>query len=252
MSAQDIHERLHALGDPQQARLLQRYFKTGPGEYGEGDVFVGLRVPQVRKLAKDYRSLPFSETVRLLQSSIHEARLLALLILIHAYKRGDAAVQERIFCEYLRNTRFINKWDLVDVSAGHIVGSHLENGGRERLRTLAESKLLWERRIAVMATFYFIRQGEFDETLRIAGLLLRDPEDLIHKAVGWMLREVGKRDLAAEESFLRANYRMMPRTMLRYAVEKFPEGLRRQYLQGEIRCEAGEVSSSVSGLPTLA
>ncbi len=235
MQSQEIHERLHALGDPQQARLLQRYFKTGPGEYGEGDVFAGLRVPLVRKLAMEYRSLPFPETVRLLQSPIHEARLMALLILIHAYTRGDAAVQERIYREYLLNTRFINNWDLVDISAGHIVGAHLKNGGREKLRALAESEMLWERRIAVMSTSYFIKQGEFDETLRIAGLLLRDPEDLIHKAVGWMLREVGKRDLAAEESFLRANYGMMPRTMLRYAIEKFPEGLRWRYLRGEIK-----------------
>lgn len=234
MQTQEIQERLRALGDPQQARLLQRYFKTGPGEYGEGDIFVGMRVPQVRRLAKEYRSLSLSETVRLLQSPIHEARLMALLILIHAYTRGDAAVRDRIYGEYLSNTRFINNWDLVDISAGHIVGAHLKNGGRERLRALAESEMLWERRIAVMATSYFIRQGEFDETLLITGLLLRDPEDLIHKAVGWMLREVGKRDLAVEESFLRANYRLMPRTMLRYAIEKFPEGLRRRYLRGEI------------------
>ncbi len=226
--------------------MLRRYFKTGQGEYGEGDVFVGMRVPQVRKLAKEYRSLPFSETVRLLQSPIHEARLLALLIFIRNYARGDADIRERIFTEYRRNTRFINNWDLVDVSAGHIVGAHLKNGGRDRLRTLAESEMLWERRIAVMATFYFIKQGEFDETLHIAELLLRDPEDLIHKAVGWMLREIGKRDLAAEESFLRANYKIMPRTMLRYSMEKFPEGLRRQYLQGEIRCENGDVKTAAS------
>ncbi len=234
MNSDQIHERLHALGDPHQARQLQRYFKTGPGQYGEGDVFVGMRVPQVRKLAKEYRSLPFSETIRLLQSPIHEARLLALLIFIHAYTCGDAAIQERIYDAYLRNTRCINNWDLVDVSAGHIVGAHLKNGGRERLYTLAVSGLLWERRIAIMATSHYIKQGDFHDTIRIAEILLRDPEDLIHKAAGWMLREVGKQEIQVEESFLKAHYRTMPRTMLRYAIEKFPEGLMRQYLRGEI------------------
>jgi len=234
MTAQEIYERLHALGEPQQAQVLQRYFKTGPGEYGEGDVFAGIRVPVLRKLAKEYEALSLSETIRLLQSPLHEARLLALIMSVRAYTRGDAAIQERIYREYLRNTLFINNWDLVDVSAEHIVGAHLKNGGRERLRTLAESDLLWERRIAVMATFHFIRQGEFDDTLRIAELLLRDPEDLIHKAVGWMLREIGNRDQSVEESFLSARYKTMPRTMLRYAIEKFPEGLRRQYLHGAL------------------
>jgi 3-methyladenine DNA glycosylase AlkD len=234
MNAQDIHAKLHALGNPQQAQVLRRYFKTGPGEYGEGDVFVGMRVPELRKLAKEYRSLSISETVRLLQSPVHEARLLALLIFIRNYAGGDVAVREMIFDEYLRNTRFINNWDLVDVSAEHIVGAHLKNGGRDRLQVLAESCMLWERRIAVMATFHYIKQGDFDETLRIAEFLLRDPEDLIHKAVGWMLREIGKRDRQAEETFLRAHCKIMPRTMLRYALEKFPEGLRRQYLRGEM------------------
>lgn len=229
-----ILERLHALGDPLQAQVLRRYFKTGPGEYGEGDVFVGLRVPQVRKLAKEYCSLSCSETVRLLQSSVHEARLLALLIFIRNYAGGDAAVRERIFAEYLLNTRHINNWDLVDVSAEHIVGAHLKNGGRERLHLLARSDILWERRIAVMATFHYIKGREFDETLQIAEMLLQDPEDLIHKAAGWMLREVGKRDFPTEQAFLGRHYRKMPRTMLRYAIEKFPEGLRRQYLRGEI------------------
>jgi 3-methyladenine DNA glycosylase AlkD len=234
MNSEDIHERLHALGDSQRAQVLQRYFKTGAGEYGEGDVFVGIRVPELRKLARDYRSLAFSESIRLLQSAVHEARLLALLVLVRKYADGDPAVRERIYTGYLGNTRFINNWDLVDVSAEHIVGAHLKNRDRDRLVALAESDLLWERRIAVMATFHFIKQGEFAETLRIAELLLGDPEDLIHKAVGWMLREVGKRDLPAEQSFLRVHYKNMPRTMLRYAVEKFPEGLRWKYLHGEL------------------
>jgi 3-methyladenine DNA glycosylase AlkD len=234
MNSEAIHERLHALGDPQRAQLLQRYFKTGAGEYGEGDVFVGIRVPELRKLARQYRSLAFSETIRLLQSAVHEARLLALLVLVRKYADGDPTGREKIYTGYLGNTRFINNWDLVDVSAEHIVGAHLKSRDRDRLSALAESDLLWERRIAVMATFHFIKQGEFAETLRIAELLLYDTDDLIRKAVGWMLREVGKRDLPAEQSFLRVHYKNMPRTMLRYAVEKFPEGLRLKYLHEEI------------------
>jgi 3-methyladenine DNA glycosylase AlkD len=234
MIAQEIQKRLQALGDPQQAQVLQRFFKTRPGEYGEGDVFVGLRVPEIRELAREYQSLALPETIRLLQSPIHEARLLALLILIRIYKRGDASIQERIYRAYLLNTRFINNWDLVDASAEHIVGAHLTNGSRDRLHALAASNLLWERRIAIMATFHFIKRWEFSDTFNIATLLLQDPEDLIHKAVGWMLREIGKRDHPTEVSFLRAHYKIMPRTMLRYAIEKFPEELRRQYLKGEI------------------
>lgn len=235
LTAADICNRMRALGDPERAVTAQRFFKTGPGEYGEGDLFVGLRVPDTRQLAGEYRELPLSETIRLLHSPIHEARLLALLILIRTYKQGDASVQERIYKQYLRNARFINSWDLVDVSAEHIVGSHLRYGDRSPLHGLAVSKLLWERRIAIMATFHYIKQGEFAETLHIAERLLRDPEDLIHKAVGWMLREIGKRDRRVEEGFLRDHYKTMPRTMLRYAIEKFPENVRQQYLQGAIR-----------------
>ena len=213
---------------------MQRFFKTAPGEYGEGDVFVGLRVPEIRKLAKEYQTLPFSEMIQLLQSSIHEARLLALLILVRVYKQGDAALQEQIYNLYLQNTRFINNWDLVDASAEHIVGSHLRYRSKSPLHALAQSKLLWDRRISIMATFHYIKRGEFSETLHIAKRLLRDPEDLIHKAVGWMLREIGKRDHLAEEEFLETHYKAMPRTMLRYAIEKFPEKLRQQYLRGEV------------------
>jgi 3-methyladenine DNA glycosylase AlkD len=234
MNADEIFGRLHTLGNPGHAQLLRRFFKTGPGEYGEGDEFAGLRVPQLRRLAKDYFGLPLSETLRLLRSPLHEARFLALLILIRGYARGDEQQMDRIYHEYLAHTRFINNWDLVDVSAEHIVGAHLKERSRDILADLAGSSLLWERRIAVMATFHFIKLGEFRETLRIARMLLRDPEDLIHKAVGWMLREIGKRDFAVEESFLAAHYRNMPRTMLRYAIERFPEELRLRYLRGEI------------------
>lgn len=232
--ASDICSRLQALGDPEQARVLQKFFKTGKGEYGEGDLFVGLRVPETRKLAKQYRSLALPETLLLLHSPIHEARLLALLILITAYQKGEAALQEQIYTLYLQNTRCINSWDLVDVSAENIVGTHLRYRNRSPLHELAASSLLWDRRIAIIATFHFIKCGEFDETLHIAELLLHDQEDLIHKAVGWMLREVGKRDRPSEEAFLAAHYKVMPRTMLRYAIEKFEEGLRQRFLRGEI------------------
>jgi 3-methyladenine DNA glycosylase AlkD len=244
MIVQEIQERLQALGDPQRAQVSQRFFKTGPGQYGEGDRFVGLRVPAIRTLARQYGSLALPEALRLLQSPLHEARLLALLVLIRMYARGESSLQERIYGAYLRHTRFINNWDLVDASAEHIVGAHLWGGGRERLRSLAASSLLWERRIAIIATFHFIKRGDFADTLHLAGLLLHDPEDLIHKAVGWMLREVGKRDQAAEEAFLGAHYRMMPRTMLRYAIEKFPEALRQRYLRGEVGDKAGSKGKS--------
>lgn len=234
MNASEICDRLWALGDPVKARVLRKFFKTGPGEYGEGDVFVGLRVPETRKLAREYRDLPLAEVRRLLQSSIHEARLLAVLLLVQASRQGDAALRQRIYAFYLRNTARINNWDLVDISAEHIVGAYLCNRSRLPLYELASSELLWDRRIAVMATFHFIKRGDFDETLRIAERLLGDPEDLIHKAVGWMLREIGKRERSVEERFLALHYRIMPRTMLRYAIEKFEEDLRQRYLRGEI------------------
>ena len=231
----EVIERLRAIGDPKRAKASQWYFKTGPGEYGEGDVFVGIPVPTLRKLSREYGSLPLPETVSLLRSEIHEARLLALLMLVRAYGGANAAQREEIFRLYLENTRFINNWDLVDSSAPYIVGPHLLGRSREALRALAGSSLLWERRIAVLATFCYIKEGDFSESLHIAGALLRDPEDLIHKAIGWMLREIGRKDQAAEEGFLKKHYRDMPRTMLRYAIERFPENLRRQYLLGEVK-----------------
>lgn len=234
MLASEICGRLKALGDPEQARVLQRFFKTGKGEYGEGDLFVGLRVPETRRLARQYQSLTLPETIKLLLSPIHEARLLALLIMISAYQKGDDVLQEQIYGLYLQNSHRINSWDLVDVSAEHIVGAHLRYRDRSPLRQLASSSLLWERRIAIIATFHYIKDREFDETLHIADLLLRDREELIHKAVGWMLREVGKRDRLAEMAFLTTHYRVMPRTMLRYAIEKFEEDLRQRFLRGEI------------------
>ena len=234
MRASDILSKLQVLGNNERVPAVQKFFKTAPGEYGEGDVFVSLPVPEIRKLAKEYQTLPLSEIIQLLQSSIHEARLLALFILVRAYTQGDASLQENIYNLYLRNTRFINNWDLVDASAEHIAGAYLRYRSRFPLYALAESSLLWDRRISIMATFHYIKRGEFAETLHITELLLRDTEDLIHKAVGWMLREIGKRDQIIEENFLQVHYKTMPRTMLRYAIEKFPEKLRQQYLRGEI------------------
>ena len=223
---------LQALADGGIAAHSQRFFKTGPGEYAEGDRFIGVRVPAIRGVAKQYRALPHAGVLSLLRSEIHEERLLALLILCDQYKRGDVAERKRIYDAYLGHTAFINNWDLVDASAHKIVGPHLENRSRRPLDRLARSKSLWERRVAVIATFFFIQREEFDDTLRIADRILDDREDLIHKAVGWMLREVGKRDLQREEAFLQDRYGRMPRTMLRYAIERFPERRRQAYLKG--------------------
>jgi 3-methyladenine DNA glycosylase AlkD len=218
--------------NPEKARFIARYFKTGPGEYGEGDRFVGLTVPVVRSLAKGYSDLSLLETVRLLQSPIHEARLLALLVMVGAWKKADDAVRGKTYQAYLDNTARINNWDLVDASAGHIVGAYLWNRDRGVLDRLATSELVWDRRISIMATSYFIKEGQFTDTLEIARILMTDHHDLIHKAVGWMLREVGKRDQGAEEEFLKLHCRQMPRTMLRYAIERFPDDLRRYYMAG--------------------
>lgn len=234
MHLSDIRRELAAAANEEKAAVLRRFFKTGPGEYGEGDRFLGIPVPVLRKFAKHYQFITSNTAEQLLHSAIHEERLLALLILILQYQAGDLSTRQAIFHLYLRNTAFINNWDLVDLSADKIVGSHLFERSRRKLYNLAESKLLWERRIAIIATFHFIKCGEFTDTLGIADLLLADREDLIQKAVGWMLREVGKRNLELEQEFLRGRYRSMPRTMLRYAIEKFPEELRRQYLLGAV------------------
>ncbi len=233
MTLDDVRARLREHADPEDAHGARRYFKTGPGEYGEGDVFIGVRVPALRRLAKELRALPPGDAAALLRSPVHEERLLALLVLVGAYAGGDDALRGRIFQLYLANTRFINNWDLVDSSAADVVGAHLHGGDRSLLDRLAASDSVWERRITIIATLHYIRRGEFADTLRVAALLLHDRHDLIHKAVGWMLREVGKRDREAEEAFLREHCRAMPRTMLRYATERFPEPLRLAYLRGE-------------------
>ncbi|HMB91854.1 MAG TPA: DNA alkylation repair protein [Rhodothermales bacterium] len=227
-----LQQTLRDLGDPERATHSQRYFKTGPGEYGESDVFRGIRVPVLRALVKEQDDLSLDEIERLLHTHFHEDRLLALLILVRRYKRGNVATKQAVYDLYLRNTAYINNWDLVDSSAPQIVGTHLLERTRDLLYELVESDDLWERRIAILATQAFIRQDDFEDTLKLSALLLEDDEDLIHKAVGWMLREVGKRHLEAEEAFLRVHYQQMPRTMLRYAIEKFPEPKRQAYLKG--------------------
>ena len=250
-------QRLRSFACPEQAAVLVRFFKTGPGQYGEGDRFLGVKVPVTRKVAAEFKNLPLSEVECLLHSKIHEDRLLALVILVGQFEKGDSVARKQIYDLYLANTRHINNWDLVDLSAPQIVGGYLWCPGRpESLSTvrraaesrasttsesktarsrqplyrLAKSSWLWDRRIAILATFYFIRQHDFDDTLKIAEMLLGDAEDLIHKAVGWMLREVGKRSQKPLEAFLDKHVLAMPRTMLRYAIEKFPEKKRQAYL----------------------
>src|SRR5690606_36575192 len=233
-AVEEIEKELRELGDPEVAAFLARFFKTGPGEYGEGDRFLGIRVPVLRKLARKHRSLELSDCRALLVSPYHEARVLALLILVRAYDRGDEERRDAIYRLYLDHAAHVNNWDLVDCSAEHIVGRHLEAGDKMVLYGLARSSSVWERRIAIMATFCYVKAGYFEATLRIADMLLLDPHDLIHQRVGWMLREVGKRDRAAAEAFLRPRYRRMPRTILRYAFERYPEDLRQRYLRGEV------------------
>jgi len=227
-----VRRGLRAEADPEDAVNLQRFFKTGPGQYGEGDRFLGVRVPALRRVARAHRDLPLPDAVEMLTSKWHEERLLALLLLVDRYRRADAAGKQAVFDAYLANTQYVNNWDLVDASAPSIVGAHLRPGDTTLLDRFAGSANVWERRIAVLATFHGIKHREFGPALRMAERLLGDEHDLIHKAVGWMLREIGNRDPATEEAFLRQHCRMMPRTMLRYAIEKFPEPLRRRYLDG--------------------
>ncbi len=237
MSVQDLILELRAKSDPERAKLLQRYFKTGKGEYAEGDVFLGITVPEQRKIAKKHwEKTDLNEIQELLSSKVHEYRFLALLILCEKYKKlkKDKQKQHEIFEFYLKNTKNINNWDLVDLSAPSIVGDFSIRDGPHVIRFLAKSNNLWEKRIAILATFAFIKKRDFGESLFIADTLMNDENDLIHKAVGWMLREVGKKNSEVLELFLSTRYKKMPRTMLRYAIEKFPEEKRKKYLKGEI------------------
>ncbi len=230
--ADSIRGTLRRMADRGRGRVLRRFFKTGPGEYGENDVFLGITVPRLRELAKSLGDVPPETAVELLQSGIHEERALALMLLVRAYERSGQSGRRRIYRAYMASLRFVNNWDLVDGSAEHLVGAYLADRDRSPLLKLAASRSLWERRIAIVATFHYIKLGEFDDTLTIARILLDDEEDLIHKATGWMLREVGKRHRPTEEAFLLEHYRAMPRTMLRYAIERFPEPRRQAYLEG--------------------
>lgn len=229
----DLLSDVRKLTNKKKGKVLQRFFKTGVGEYGYGDSFAGLTVPQSRNLAIKYKDLSFLEISILIQSEIHEERLIALLILVHNFEKYPLK-QKKIYDFYLKSSKYINNWDLVDLSAYKIVGSYLFDKPRTILLKLAKSKSLWERRISIISTFYFIAKKDFNTTFSIAEILIYDKEDLIQKAVGWMLREIGKRDLVAEENFLKKHYKIMGRTMLRYAIEKFPEAKRQNYLKGVI------------------
>ena len=226
----DLRKRLRAHADPGSVAILQRFFKTGPGEYGEGDVFIGVRLPPMRAVCKACRDASLGTALALLKSKVHEERLLALLLMVDRFTRGDEAERRAVYEVYLAHTKHINNWDLVDSSAPYIVGGYLAERSRAPLTKLARSTSLWERRIAIVATLYFIRARDLGDTFRIADVLLADPHDLIHKATGWMLREAGKVDGAALRRYLATRHDRMPRTMLRYAIERFPEAERKKYL----------------------
>ncbi|MCK5399430.1 DNA alkylation repair protein, partial [bacterium] len=221
MAYQEIVDHLLDLGDEKRAEHSQRFFKTAKGEYGYGDIFLGIRVPVIRQAVRKFKDASLETAEKLLQSKYHEVRLFALLLLVYRFARTDMHGQSRIYDLYLKNTKYVNNWDLVDSSAHYIVGAYLEDKDKTALDELSRSNSLWERRISMIATYYYIRKGQFADALRISKQLLHDKEDLIHKAVGWMLREIGNRDYAVEVVFLKKHYQKVPRTMLRYAIEKF-------------------------------
>ncbi len=232
VTVSSARQALRHLASAERAKINQWFFKTGKGEYAEGDRFIGVTVPHIRSVVKQYQNLPLVQVLKLLPSKIHEERLLALLILVAQFQRGDSKTQKQIADAYVTNLQYVNNWDLVDSSAHYILGVYLSDKSRKRLYTLARSSRLWDRRVSIITTLHFIKQGDFTDTLKLAKLLLKDPEDLMHKAVGWMLREVGKKDQGVLERFLKTHYQQMPRTMLRYAIEKFPQAKRMQYLKG--------------------
>ena len=241
IDAEGVKKELNKLANPIKAKLLAGFFKTGKGEYGEGDIFLGLTVPLQRKLAQKFNNLSLGEISKLLKSPIHEYRLTALEILVmqyeYAQKSKDLVVCDKIVNFYLNNTKYINNWDLVDLSASYLLGDWLLNVNakanikRSVLYKLVKSKNIWERRISIVSTFAFIKAGQFADSLKLAKILLKDEHDLIHKAVGWMLREVGKKDQDVLIGFLDKYANQMPRTMLRYAIEKFPAARRKWYLK---------------------
>lgn len=228
MTAKDLQSLLEGRGDPVRAAHSQGFFKTGPGEYGEGDVFRGITVPELRKIARCWKKVPLQEMTLLLQSPYHEDRFVALCLLVHSFQHGN---EDAVYHAYLEHTPFINNWDLVDTSCHKIVGPYLFKRPRALLYLFARSKNLWERRIAMVSTYYFIKRDQLNDTLALADLLSGDPEDLIHKASGWMLREVGKRDESVLVEFLNDPTVHLPRMALRYAIERFPAPVRKDYLQ---------------------
>jgi len=227
---QELEKELNLLADKERAALCQRYFKTGKGEYGEGDVFLGITSKNQRQIAKKFKELKISEVQELLNSKVHEKRQIALFVLVEKFKKADETEKKDIFEFYLKNAEKINNWDLVDLSAPNIIGTFLLDKERKVLYGLAKSDNLWEKRISIISTAAFIRNNDFEDTIKISEILLKDKHDLIHKAVGWMLREIGKRDEDCLIRFLNKNYKEMPRTMLRYAIEKFDEEKRKDYL----------------------
>ena len=236
----ELKKEVQKQAKPEKAKLLSGFFKTGKGQYGEGDIFLGLTVPKSREIVKKcYKEISLKETEELLHSKFHEERLIALLILVKKYEKNSEE-REKIFKAYLNNTKWINNWDLVDLSAPNIVGRYILENGRKnpfiegKLFDLAHSKDLWEKRISILATFYFIRNGRFAESIQISKILLKDKHDLIHKAIGWMLREIWKRDSKVAEKFIKENYKEMPRTTLRYAIERMPEEKRKKFLNNNL------------------
>jgi 3-methyladenine DNA glycosylase AlkD len=231
----DLHTAFRKLGSAKVAEHSQRFFKTGKGEYGYGDIFLGIRTPVIRKFVKDNRCINISDTKKFIKSKYHEERMLGLLILVDKYSRADNdADREKIFDLYVRSFKYVNNWDLVDVTCPHVVGKHLFDKDRSALYDWANSNDLWTKRIAMVSNWWFIRNSDLGDVFKIGKILLNDEHDLIHKAVGWMLREAAKKDLKKTETFLKKHYQTMPRTMLRYAIERFPEVKRKKYLLGKI------------------
>lgn len=233
MEIKKIKSDLRSLANREKALILQRFFKTGKGEYGEGDRFLGVMVPDQRKVANKYfKTVTLAEINKLLYSSYHEERLTALLMLVAKFNQSLVKEQTEIFRYYIKHSQQVNNWDLVDLTAPNIIGAYTFNHSDSKtLYQLVKSENLWQRRIAIVATFYYLRQGRFTDTFSLAEILIKDDHDLIHKAVGWMLREVGKRGGKNELiNFLNKHVFMMPRTMLRYAIEKFPDPERKKYL----------------------
>lgn len=227
----NLNTALKKAADKKTAIQTQKFFKTGKGEYGEGDIFIGITVPECRELAKKYEHLSLLQIKKHLQSKIHEERQVALMILSAQYKKANKKQKEKIFKYYLKNKEHINNWDLVDGSAWEIVGAHLLDKDKDILHVLATSRRLWDRRIAIVSTMHFIRNNHFDTTLQLAEEFMNDKEDLMHKATGWLLREVGKKDQKRLEIFLDRHHKTMPRTMLRYAIERLAPEKKKHYMR---------------------